>query len=93
MVVISSMYFVMFLLCSLLLASQRPARGDDQHTTIESGSLDRPTLAPLYTFEHLSRRSSRPDWQQYGYLSVKMRQFGKGSYLNTLIMKKYTIFL
>ena len=34
MVVISSMCFVMFLLCSLLLASQRPARGDDQHATI-----------------------------------------------------------
>jgi len=34
MVVISSMCFVMFLLCSLLLASQRPARGDDQQSTI-----------------------------------------------------------
>ena len=42
MVVISSMCFVMFLLCSLSLASQTPARGDDQHSTIESGSLDRP---------------------------------------------------
>ena len=34
MVVISSTCLVMFLLCSLLLASQRPARGDDQHATI-----------------------------------------------------------
>ena len=55
MVVISSMYFVVCLLCSLLLASQRPARGDDQHATIESGLLDRPRLASLYSFEHLSR--------------------------------------
>ena len=42
MVVISSMYFAMFLLCSLLLASQRPARGDGQHATIESGLIDHP---------------------------------------------------
>ena len=55
MVVISSMYFDMFLLYSLLLASQRPARGDDQHAPIESGSLDHPTLAPLYIFERLCR--------------------------------------
>ena len=34
---------------------QRPARGDDQHATIESGSLDHPTLASLYTFECLRR--------------------------------------
>ena len=42
MVVISSMYIAIFLLRSLLLASQRPARVDDQHATIESGSLDHP---------------------------------------------------
>ena len=34
MVVISSMCFVTFLLCSLLLAPQTPARGDNQHATI-----------------------------------------------------------
>ena len=42
MMVISNMYFAMFLLCSLLLALKRPARGDGQHATIESSLLDRP---------------------------------------------------
>ena len=50
MVVISGMCFVMFLLCSLLLISQTPAGGDDQHATIESGSLDHPVLA--LKFQH-----------------------------------------
>ena len=57
MVVISSMYFVMFLLRSLLLASQRPARADDQHATIESGSHKRPST-PLSTY---AEWSSEPD--------------------------------
>ena len=34
MVVIRRMYFVVFLLCSFLLVSQRPARGEDPHATI-----------------------------------------------------------
>ena len=63
MVVISSMYFVMFLMCSLLLASQRPARGDDQHAAMKSGSLDCPMVARTYVActRAYAGWSSKPD--------------------------------
>ena len=66
MVVISSMCFVMFLLCSLLLASQRPARGDDQHATIESGSLDRPTVPATCLYKELFQIHLSKSFQNLG---------------------------
>ena len=71
MVVISSMFFAMFLLCSLLPVSQRPARGEDPHATVRLCTKNSFFLREMHKNNtwHAQKLADIPT-ERLGYISV-----------------------